>query len=936
MSNPLDSTPTELNDEGLTFFLQFNNIDSFGEVPIEITEPVKFDGATYIVEQDSERYGRDISFMNESIDLFFYKGFYDIIENPLMLPDGTIVYNLTMGYEQLIETRKRFGFEANVLFGIRKNGVDFILGNLDFENAETDEYSYISCKAIEDSAKSIIKAYSDINVDVFSDENLDGEEITPLQTFEMLLKAKPIVQTSRWSFLSDYWTETGSTGSGNTYVFGFNPIATNIVYGIDKTISFLDRTIEGPNNLNSQIYDTAYVSAQYDLTQNTIKLIDVSFSLFIPTGANYNDGWDTSFQSISFSGRKYLNDSNPSGSTLTDSILFKEWRNEETYTGTVYDTYSVIFAGNESVDRFSGYSGNADRYVITIPEITLNVADIPVNHRGSFYFSVQRYTGTNIIEWISGDTEMSSTSTAIDTIIKGVRYIDLFKQNVKSMNGFEVIAPRFDVGGEFYDQIAANGNLIKNRDDVSFYVTWKDLTETLKEVNADYQILDDNKVFIGQFPDFYANNEIAVLEAIPDDTGKTTFNQRFTLNECTFAYTNYETDDDEEDTIDSFQTSTQWLFPNKQVENVKDIQLKQIRDAFKIEKTRREAIKDTTATDEDYKLFLMDMVSLSPTAFNTVSITLNHNINGDGNLQLMNDASFSWLVIGVEVGDSNFELLDTGNAGVYTVLEISDSVITLSGGNIEGLNILTSLKYFYTGVNYTNRTNEGFTSIENILNPDKVGNLLYSIKRNLKNWYSYFATVGKYWQNKQLRNTEFINNGALSTMYGSETTPTVENANVDIVDFGYPILTDNIYTLRLVVDYETMVGVFKAMNTINEDDTLGGYIRTFNNNGKVLNLYPQKMEYEPATETLTLTGEEKYTSDILEISTKGNVISINRTAHEIDTTDLEWFEISNDYIILYDDNNLPITDEVRYDKVTVNGDYSTSPSELSQKLIDIS
>lgn len=913
MSNPLDSTPTELNDEGLTFFLQFNNIDSFGEVPIEITEPVKFDGATYIVEQDSERYGRDISFMNESIDLFFYKGFYDVTENPLMLPNGTIVYNLTMGYEQLIETRKRFGFEANVLFGIRKNGLDFILGNLDFENAETDEYSYISCKAIEDSAKSIIKAYSDINVDVFSDENLDGEEITPLQTFNFLTKAKPIEQNSAWICGNDF-DETFNAGSvsiiggTDTSYFYYNTCQQVVNYGVENTLSFLDSFIEAyidGNDDEKHAQNFKYVEAQNTLTNVEIKFSNIQFSQGMDTDNNGN-GYGDNYLTV----RAGADFENPD---FIQNVIDVRVRDDDPPLNL-----------------------NIDEYIVNIPFL----------ERGSFiwiYFKTTlRQSSSSPLAQIDAHTtinkfniDVKASATSIDSISKATRYIDLFKQNVKSMNGYEVIAPRFDVGGEFYNQVAMSGNLIKGRDDVPFYVTWKDLTEGLQEVNADYQILDDNKVFIGQFPDFYANNEIAVLDTIPDDTAKTSFNQRFTLNECKFEYNNYETDDDEEDTIDAFQTSSQWLFPNKQVENVKEIQLKQVRDAFKIEKTRIEAIKSTTATNEDYKLFLMDMVTLSPGANNIVVVPLTHFINDDDNLQLLNDGSFSWLLLGFNIGDS-IELLNTDNEGVFEVLDFTDSIITLSGGNEAIEETLTRLKYYYSNVNYTNRTNEGFTSILNLLNPDNFANLRYTIKRNMKHWYSYFATVGKYWQNKQLRNTEFINNGALSTMYGSETVPTVEDANIDVVDFGEPILTDNIYTLRLVVDYETMVSVFKAMNTINEDDTLGGYIRTFNNNGKVLNLYPQKMEYEPATETLTLTGEEKYTSDILEISTKGNIININRTAHEIDTDGLKWFEISNDYIILYDDNNLPITNEVRYDKVTVNGAYSTSPSELSQKLIDIS
>ena len=84
-----------LNNNSYQFFLNFKN--SFGL--LEITEPVKFDGASFVIEQDKERYGRDVSYFSD-IDLFFYKGFYDTSLNPLMLPNGTIVTNLTQGFEQ--------------------------------------------------------------------------------------------------------------------------------------------------------------------------------------------------------------------------------------------------------------------------------------------------------------------------------------------------------------------------------------------------------------------------------------------------------------------------------------------------------------------------------------------------------------------------------------------------------------------------------------------------------------------------------------------------------------------------------------------------------------------------------------------------------------------------------------------------------------------
>jgi hypothetical protein len=101
--------------ENFTFYLNFKN-DATGL--IEITEPVKFDGASFTVEQDKSRYGRDISYGNEEVSLEFY--------------DGTFNNGLTMGLFQLLDYYKTYGFESEVEFILNKNGVNFTIGLLDF------------------------------------------------------------------------------------------------------------------------------------------------------------------------------------------------------------------------------------------------------------------------------------------------------------------------------------------------------------------------------------------------------------------------------------------------------------------------------------------------------------------------------------------------------------------------------------------------------------------------------------------------------------------------------------------------------------------------------------------------------------------------------------------------------------------------------------
>jgi len=125
--------------ENFTFYLNFKN-DATGL--IEITEPVKFDGASFTVEQDKTRYGRDISYGNEEVSLEFYDGIFD--------------NGLTMGLFQLLDYYKTYGFESEIEFILKKNGVTFTVGLLDFQMAKTDLLTYFECKVIQENNRAII------------------------------------------------------------------------------------------------------------------------------------------------------------------------------------------------------------------------------------------------------------------------------------------------------------------------------------------------------------------------------------------------------------------------------------------------------------------------------------------------------------------------------------------------------------------------------------------------------------------------------------------------------------------------------------------------------------------------------------------------------------------------------------------------------------
>lgn len=917
------------------FYLNFKNEDSFGR--IEITEPIGFDGASFVVEQDNKRYGRDVYRINEEISLNFYKGNFDAGTHQ-QLPNGTVIYNLTQGYDYLIDCFNRFGFESDVDFEIELDGLLFIPSNLDFQTSETDGYSYFSCKAVQVQGKQLIKRRSDIVTDIFSDEDLDGNEVTPAQTQNILLKAKPITQQSEWLSTNQSFYAFVGSGSDDSYLYQ-NTFVNSIKYGIENTLNGSLSQILPPDTItadfNTKFYNFGYIDALDDLTDVVFNTDDVVIFYYTPTNVSFLDDWVNATPIIQIVGRIYQtgDTDNPTPyAFFTKSFYLPDTNPNPSNTEFEYEFLGVEPYPNNAFN----ITGNGNKYKVTIPNTLFDLPNTPRDHRICWSWYVGREK--NVIQWNgAGKVSIKATSTAVDSVIKGIRYIDVFKENIKRVNGFTVDAERYDVGGEYYDQFAFTGNLIKQRTDLPFPVKFKDITDDLLELNSDYQILDD-KIYIGQYSDYYTNKDVGAFLTSPDDSFKSTFNPRYAINEFEFKYQTYEQDREEENTTDAIHTETQWLLSNKQVENTKTVDIGLIRDAYKLETARKLGFKTTTSTSDDDKMFVLDVVPLSPIARGGFSATMTHNINSEGKVQLLKNADLpSWALLGFSVGDS-FEITANDNIGTYTVFEIEDSIITLtpvvpSVQSFSGT-AYTTVEYPYTNVLFTNRTNEGLVFFDNLLNGDNYANLKYSIKRNIEPWQPYLSTASKFNVNGIFKNTYFKDNGLCITRFDDETSNIQEDADIINVNLTDGILTPYLYESVLLVGFNDMVSLLDALNTINEDKTIGGFIRCVDNNDRVIKLYPQKIEYIPSTEVLSITGEQRNEGDGVDIVISGDAITVNEVGYDIDELSDPFYEYDGNYFKIYDINKLPIINPTKYTDITVNGITFNSASDLLDYLIN--
>lgn len=838
---------------------------------IEISEPFGFDGQALNIEQDSQRYGRDITYGSEDINFEFVKGIFELNGTPIILPDGTETQYNTMGFEYLLDYFRKYGFESEVNYILFKDNIQFSIGMLDFFTAETDYFQTFKCKIIQESKRAEYKRRMDLEIDAFSSEDIDGNPIQPCTPVNILLKAKPIRQISEWSTPANSEQITGGTGGVITQFFG---LTNQVMFsGIENTLSFLGGV--------SDRDEFPYIEARNTITNMSLKFsnIDVRFNGSI---VNVN-----SFILVSL--RWYV------GETLPNNLPLGQ----------------TEFVFGATINQ-----GNPNQQIL-IDEVVFNNLSMNQGERLWIWFESFTNTANNLtflntrVETMN--IEATATATALDSVIQGVRVYDLMRHASDSIGGLSVIAPEWQLNGKHYNNFAFNGALIRQFSDRPFTNKLKDILAIPNEVNADYQINPDN-IVVGQFEDFYQDIESGVFLMKPDETFNVKFNPRFGVNQVDYAYKTFEQDRDEKNTIDATHTQTQWIVKNKMVENNKKVEVDFIRDAFSIESARRQGVqeKPTTTLSIDNRLFILDCIQSSPLQTVTVSVQLTQQATGT-TVKLANttpdnnNPNFSWLLLGIVVG-GQFIINSGGNVGTYTITEIERTVLTLE--RVDGVPqtftgvVITNITYRLSGVNFINRTGEGFEVIEGVESPFNYSNLRYTPRRNLIEFERYLSTSQEY-NRLNIKNTFYFNGGTLITQLNGESYPLAET---DPLIYQNPILSPEIVELTVISNFAQTL---QAVESIQNER---GYFRCYNSKGQVFKGYPQKFAYEWISGELKMTLESKYEPISLIITKVDDDIFVNNQLSNVES-----FQINDIFVQLFDELERPLFNPTRITDVTLNG-----------------
>ena len=887
-------------------YLNFLSLPSIGT--IEIAEPIGFDGASYKIKQDDKRFGRDIIIANEDTELTFTRDFFEQIQIAQTLPSGEMFNYASQGFDYLIDVFQNDGWEGKVEYIIEKDGSQFTTGVFSYYTSLV-EFDNIKVKIIQNTNREIIKRLEDTDINAFNDKALDGRDITPCVTTNILLRAKPVLQSSEWVNAGiGYFSDSNEPSEALT---GFNFAQQITKSQIDGTLTFFSNIEYSPGGLTPEFANFRIIRAQTNLSQINVKhKIDMTYN--VTQGGVEGPG------------------------VVALYLIFGD-----TFDATPNPKRIVLY--NDT------FVSGTEKTVVLSQEFEHNIDFIGVGDSIWLYWLV--FGGADCD--IQGDVRVSttniiSTSTAIDTVVKGIRLFDLAKHNTESLADVDFIAPDYDVNGEHYNNFAFNGLLLGQITDKPFNNKFKDLMNFGDETCSDIQI-NPTSVELLPYAEYYTNNEMAVFDELPSYSTLSKFNKRYSLKTADFKYkrSSDERATNGQNSIDDVHTETQKYITDSVDSNLK-IEINHIRSAFLIEEARRRAFdnEQSKALENDDNLFLLKCVNLPPNTEGGFSAILLMRVLDNGNVEILNNntdgdgVNFNWNLLGFGVGSQFF--IDSGeNIGTYTVVAITNSVLTLD--QVSGVtasyngDALIKMRWYFTNTAFVNETNEYFDLIEGVSNPENYSNLEYHWARNIQRWYPYLATATKFKNkpNEIIKTASFKTNGSLVTRksFPLETVNLSDSGDIFNSDIAnLKILNPFMHSVKVYADFNTITNLIVAIRDVK------GYVSVNLNDGRMIKGYIQMMDYSWISEELDLTIEEKFISDYMTVSLElldsgKTITTIEQVGYPI-KNNLKSFQINNIFVTLYDSMDNELFAPTRFTNIEISGATYTDIIEFSDALTE--
>lgn len=107
-----------------------------------------------------------------------------------------------------------------------------------------------------------------------------------------------------------------------------------------------------------------------------------------------------------------------------------------------------------------------------------------------------------------------------------------------------------------------------------------------------------------------------------------------------------------------------------------------------------------------------------------------------------------------------------------------------------------------------------------------------------------------------------------------------------------------------------------------------GYIRTIDNNNRVIKVYPIAMKYEILSKELTIKAEEKYEPKTMTISTANKYILINNETY---VQEIDW-ELRDNKLFVFDKRRQLLYNGVFFNNVAINDSLTEDIEEFETRM----
>lgn len=860
----------------------------------EIQEPDGFDALDISIDVNEEYYNIDNFILGETskIKILEYndKRTFDIIKGVYdeQGGDGQIIFRWYVVHN---------GVEKDIL----GNGFEINLNKyqLNYENSQR----VIECEIKKREAQNKFYTREDTTINLFAKKNLDENQIEPIGSREIVLKAEEEEIKTEW-WMDDY---------GENYDW----------YNYKKNI--------GNKNLDPWF--------QYQKTVSNIKFIPPKTWVFpkfnrredSKLGENiplYGGDWKASIT------REELQD--PAWAAQYPRYMYEH--GEITYWGqnTLFHTRNelsnVVFSISNlhfkarSYSLKKGYNPlyNEDNkgYRENYKPFSFSIALlIETPHVSTTFFlkssrdtDIGNYSEMNIVNegWAIGDLPANSTvkigimphndirnkefiitGNKSHTSLKVTSSIDKLGRKSKVVSLFDAIdkvaenysdgkirlkSTILSEGGKYANQYVATGSFLRGVANIFlgeekintsfkslFYEGASPLLALGFDVIEDKLIVEDIDYFFKDVQAYDLTGKDFVQENLTIENDKD-----ISYNNLIFGTKKYSTK--KKGDIFNFNTKMECSTPIKSVKKKLDKTTGFIIDEYKIQDLLDDTNDNTNDNDDD--LVLIDTVTGSYIDSGSFPDVVHSDAGG---VLTLTASKSPWDTLPFKVGDK-IKIVEGLNVGEYTILAIKSHTLTLDKRiGIEQGTILTKIEHTLTDVikNRNATATDGFISAEGVKNKRTAVNLYHNPKYQMKRWFPLFGGgLSKKPNGENIIVTNYKNNGKIEVEPDTDKIPHLpkekdvlnENINLERLRRSSRVLfgTENIEVTLTNVSFEEFYNLYNRWR-IGEDIYTGekipsrGYIDVYIS-GETYSIYPfgtEALQYDKGANELTIKGKIK-------------------------------------------------------------------------------